>query len=40
VHAGHYGSFGRDRLRELIDAYLAGGQRIADVAQFMQEETA
>ena len=40
VHAGHYGSFGRDRLRALIDAYLAGGQRIADVAQFMQEETA
>jgi glyoxylase-like metal-dependent hydrolase (beta-lactamase superfamily II) len=24
VHGGHYPSFGRDRLRELIDEYLRG----------------
>ena len=28
VHAGHEASFGRDRLIALIDAYLAGGQRL------------
>jgi len=27
VHGGHDGSFGRDRMIEIIDAFLAGGQR-------------
>ncbi len=27
VHAGHFGSFGRERMRELIDAYIAGRRR-------------
>jgi glyoxylase-like metal-dependent hydrolase (beta-lactamase superfamily II) len=35
VHAGHEGSFGRDRLLILIDSYLNGGQRIADVSEFL-----
>lgn len=30
VHAGHEGSFGRERLVELIDSFLAGGQRLGD----------
>lgn len=30
VHAGHEGSFGRDRLVELVDSFLAGGQRLGD----------
>jgi glyoxylase-like metal-dependent hydrolase (beta-lactamase superfamily II) len=34
VHAGHDRSFGRDRLHELIDSYMAGGQRM-DVAAFV-----
>lgn len=32
VHGGHYGSFGPARLREIIDAYLAGGQRMGDAS--------
>lgn len=30
VHAGHFTSFGRDRMLEIIDEYLAGGRRLAD----------
>lgn len=37
VHAGHEASFGRDRLHALIDAYLAGGQRLADPGQWLAE---
>jgi hypothetical protein len=35
VHAGHEPSFGRDRLLQLIDRYLDGGMRIADVGSFL-----
>ena len=35
VHAGHEASFGRDRLHELIASYLAGGQRMENVAGFV-----
>jgi len=37
VHAGHEESFGQDRLRELIDTYLAGGLRLGDSAAFVQK---
>ncbi len=35
VHAGHEGSFGRERLLALIDTYLAGGNRLTDVSAFL-----
>ena len=35
VHAGHEPSFGRDRLHQLIDTYLQGDMRIADVGSFL-----
>ena len=38
VHGGHYGSFGPDRLAEIIDGYLAGGQRMADAAAWIEEQ--
>lgn len=37
VHAGHDESFGRERLHELIDSYLAGGLRLADPAAFVRK---
>jgi glyoxylase-like metal-dependent hydrolase (beta-lactamase superfamily II) len=37
VHAGHDESFGRSRLVELIDTYLAGGLRLADAAEFVRK---
>ena len=40
VHGGHYKSFGPDRARALIDGYLAGGNRIADLGQWMAEQLA
>lgn len=40
VHAGHEASFGRDRLHELIDSYLSGGQRLADTTEWLSERTA
>jgi glyoxylase-like metal-dependent hydrolase (beta-lactamase superfamily II) len=40
VHAGHEASFGRERLHELIEAYLSGGQRLADTRQWLSERTA
>lgn len=40
VHAGHGGSFGRDRLLYLIDSYLSGGLRIADVGAFLAGQAA
>lgn len=30
-HAGHFPSFGKERMRELIDCYLAGGNTLTDV---------
>lgn len=38
VHAGHEASFGRERLHELIDCYLAGGQRLADPSAWISEQ--
>jgi len=39
VHAGHESSFGRDRLVELIDSFLAGGQRLGDPSTWIAEVT-
>ena len=39
VYAGHENAFGRDRLHALIDAYLAGGQRLADPAAWVADQT-
>jgi glyoxylase-like metal-dependent hydrolase (beta-lactamase superfamily II) len=36
VHAGHEGSFGRDRLLALIDLYLKGENRLADVGAWLK----
>jgi len=30
VHAGHFESFGREKMIEIIDDYLAGGRRVGD----------
>ena len=38
IHGGHYGSFGRERLGEIVDAYLAGGQRITDFPKWMRTQ--
>jgi glyoxylase-like metal-dependent hydrolase (beta-lactamase superfamily II) len=35
VHAGHGLSFGRDRLKLIIDDYLAGGRRIGDLEEWL-----
>jgi hypothetical protein len=40
VHAGHENSFGRERLHHLIDSYLSGGQRLADPAAWITDQTA
>ena len=40
VHAGHEGSFGRDRLITLIDSFLAGGQRLDDPSTWTASVTA
>lgn len=39
LHAGHYPSFGAERLNQLIDAYMAGSNTLADpVAWFAGEK--
>lgn len=40
VHAGHAPSFGKERLHALIDAYLGGDNRIADVGAWLSARTA
>lgn len=40
VHAGHEPSFGRERLHELIESFLAGGQRMPDVQAWLATVTA
>jgi hypothetical protein len=35
VHAGHGLSFGRDRLKLIVDEYLAGGRRIGDLEEWL-----
>lgn len=37
-HAGHFPSFGRDRLETLIDDYLAGQNTITDVIAWYEEQ--
>ena len=37
VHAGHEPSFGRARLHELIDSYMAGGLRMPAMAEWLAE---
>lgn len=39
VHAGHEPSFGRERLHELIDTYMAGGLRMPPIAQWLADRT-
>lgn len=39
VHAGHEASFGKDRLHELIDCYLRGGQRMSSPAAWLSART-
>lgn len=39
-HAGHFPSFGRDRLSALIDDYLAGHNTITDVAAWYADQRA
>lgn len=39
VHAGHEASFGRERMVEIIDAYLAGGRTLGDVGQWINSRT-
>ena len=36
VHAGHEESFGGETMRSLIDAYLAGGQRLTDLDAYLR----
>lgn len=38
VHGGHYTSFGRERMRTIIDEYLAGGRRLGDVEAWIRSE--
>jgi glyoxylase-like metal-dependent hydrolase (beta-lactamase superfamily II) len=40
VHAGHGPSFGRERLRRIIDEYLAGGRRIGDLEEWLERNMA
>ena len=38
VHAGHFGSFGRERLHALLDAYQAGDLRLEDADSWIAGE--
>ncbi len=38
VHGGHFGSFGRDRLFELLDLYRDGGLRVGDASAWIAGE--
>lgn len=40
VHAGHFRSFGRDRLIEILDQYRAGGRRIGDAETWLADQIA
>jgi glyoxylase-like metal-dependent hydrolase (beta-lactamase superfamily II) len=39
VHAGHFGSFNRERMIALLDTYQAGGLRIENATSWIAEET-
>ena len=38
IHAGHEGSFGPDRLEELIQRYLKGENRLEDITTWMEAQ--
>ena len=38
IHGGHYASFGRDRMLELIDGYLDGGNRVGDAEAWIARQ--
>jgi glyoxylase-like metal-dependent hydrolase (beta-lactamase superfamily II) len=40
IHAGHDSSFGRERLHQLINEYLAGGLRLGDPAAYVARMSA
>jgi glyoxylase-like metal-dependent hydrolase (beta-lactamase superfamily II) len=35
IHPGHGTSFGRDKMRDIIDEYLAGGRRLGDAEAYI-----
>jgi glyoxylase-like metal-dependent hydrolase (beta-lactamase superfamily II) len=37
IHGGHYPSFGKQRLSEIVDGYLSGHQRIKDSAEWVRD---
>ena len=39
VHAGHEASFARDRMLELIDAYLSGELRLGNVSEWLARQS-
>ncbi len=38
VHGGHFGSFGRDRMNEVIEGYLAGEGRLVDPNSWVNQQ--
>ena len=38
VHGGHFGSFGKSRMQEIIDLYLTGKGRIEDPIVWVNEQ--
>lgn len=39
-HAGHYASFGKDRMKKLIDSYRAGNNSMGDVEEWFESNRA
>ena len=39
VHGGHFRSFGREKMLEIIDAFLAGGMRLGDTRAWTDAQT-
>jgi glyoxylase-like metal-dependent hydrolase (beta-lactamase superfamily II) len=38
VHGGHFPSFGPERMNEIVDTFLAGGQRIGDAEAWIERQ--
>ena len=38
VHGGHFGSFGKERMNELIDGYLKGEGRLVDPEDWVSKQ--
>ena len=38
LFGGHYDAFGRDKMLEIIDEYLAGGRRMGDPAAWIESQ--